>query len=97
MAQIARELSVTRRTLERRFRAVTGGSVLADIAECRMNRARRLLHETDLPIKNVAYLAGFPSDEQMRVTFTQWMGLSPGKYREKARLHKQVRPQRGNR
>ena len=36
---------------------------------CRVSRAKRLLSETDLPIKTVAYLAGFTCQERMRVTF----------------------------
>jgi AraC-like DNA-binding protein len=81
IAQIARELRVTRRTLERRFQRAVGCSLLQDINACRLGRAQRLLAETTLPVKTVAHLAGFPSDEQMRVTFVQLTGRSPGQYR----------------
>ena len=39
VAQIACELGVVRRKLERHFEAAVGTSVLADITECRMSRA----------------------------------------------------------
>ncbi len=83
--QIARELSVTRRMLERRFQAATGESPLHDIVQCRFSRAKRLLLETDLPTKTIAYLAGFASDEQMRVTFNRLAGHSPSTYRQAGR------------
>ncbi len=36
---------------------------------------------TDLPVKNVCWLAGFTNTEQMRVTFLQLVGMTPGQYR----------------
>ncbi len=93
VAQIARELAITRRTLERRFQAATGSSLLTEITACRVSRAKRLLDETDLPAKAVAYLAGFGSEERMRLILTQLTGLTPGKYRDKGRRHKTRRQQ----
>lgn len=55
--------------------------MLAEITTCRLSRAKRLLGETQLPIKSVAYLAGFGSEERMRVAFVQTAKLSPSAYR----------------
>jgi len=81
---IARALAVTRRTLDRRFRRVTGRSVLEEITRCRLSRARRLLTETDLPVKTVAVLAGFPSEERMRLAFLRAEHATPSAYRHAA-------------
>ena len=51
---IARQLPVTRRTLDRRFADAVGHSVLEEINTCRLSRAKRLLKATDLPVKIVA-------------------------------------------
>jgi transcriptional regulator GlxA family with amidase domain len=83
--QIARELPVSRRTLERRFQASTGRTVIEEITRCRLSRAKRLLAETDLPVKNVAHLSGFPSEEQMRIVFRQIEKIAPSEYRHKTR------------
>jgi AraC-like DNA-binding protein len=83
--QIARELPVSRRTLERRFQAATGRTVIEEITRCRLSRAKRLLAETDLPVKNIAHLSGFPSEEQMRIVFRQYEKLTPSVFRSKAR------------
>lgn len=79
---VARQLPVTRRTLDRRFADHLGHSVLEEINACRLTRARRLLAETDLLIKTVSYLAGFPSRERMRLLFLSETGMSPSEYRE---------------
>jgi AraC-like DNA-binding protein len=84
VSDIARQLPVTRRTLDRRFVEATGRSVLEEINACRLSRAKRLLSETDLPVKTVAHLAGFNSTERMRVLFIEREGTSPTAYRKQA-------------
>jgi AraC-like DNA-binding protein len=82
VSDIARLLPVTRRTLDRRFMEATGHSVLEEINACRLSRAKRLLTETELPVKTVAHLAGFNSTERMRVLFVEREGTSPTSYRK---------------
>jgi transcriptional regulator GlxA family with amidase domain len=84
VADIARQLPVTRRTLDRRFAEAIGHSVLEEINTCRLSRAKQLLQATDLPVKNVARLAGFSSTERMRVLFVERVGMSPTEYRRQA-------------
>jgi AraC-like DNA-binding protein len=79
--EIARQLLVTRRTLDRRFAAATGRSVLGEINACRLSRAKRLLTETDLSIKTIANVAGFSSVKRMRITFIAEGNDSPSHYR----------------
>lgn len=86
VSDIARQLPVTRRTLDRRFVEATGHSVLEEINACRLNRAQRLLTETQLPVKTVAHLAGFNSTERMRVLFIERTGISPTAYRKREAL-----------
>lgn len=90
VSDIARQLPVTRRTLDRRFVEATGHSVLEEINSCRLSRAKRLLTETELPVKAVAHLAGFNSTERMRVLFVEREGTSPTTYRKQ-----QAKPRRG--
>jgi AraC-like DNA-binding protein len=83
---IARQLPVTRRTLDRRFADAVGHSVLEEINNCRLSRAKRLLKATDLPVKIVAHLAGFSSAERMRVAFVENENTPPLAYRRKHSL-----------
>jgi len=86
VSQLASHLPVTRRTLERRFALERNHSILDEINLCRAGRARRLLDETDLPIKTVAYLAGFTSQERMRIAFLHHEGCAPAEYRRRIRM-----------
>lgn len=83
--QIAEAVGVTRRTLERRFQQSLGHSIVGEIISCRVNRAKRLLEETELPVKTVSYLAGFPSEQRMRAAFVERERVSPITFRRRAR------------
>ncbi|MFT4177699.1 MAG: AraC family transcriptional regulator [Luteolibacter sp.] len=78
---VARHLGMARRTLDRKFKTVTGKTVLEEIQHCRITRAVRLLRETTIPIKHIVHRAGFRSAEHLRVTFQQTFGKSPEAYR----------------
>jgi AraC-like DNA-binding protein len=75
------QLPTTRRTLERHFSNVIGHSLLDEINLCRLSRAKRMLTRTGLPIKSVAYLAGFGSQERLRRLIIEKEGCSPSEYR----------------
>jgi len=83
--QIAEATGVSQRSLERRFRQSVGHSIVEEIINCRMNRAKRLLEETEMPVKVDAYLSGFPSADRMRVAFVRREQISPARYRRRAR------------
>lgn len=85
VADVAAHVGCNRRTLEIQFRKFAGHTVLAEIQRCRTDRARALLVETDLPIKQVVHLSGFQSREQMRLWFQQWLGMTPGEVRRQNR------------
>ena len=81
IANLAHSLEISRRTLERRFRQATGHSLLEEIRRCRVERARRLLLETDIPIKEIVFRAGFNTREQLRLAFAKVFGQSPDAFR----------------
>ncbi len=85
---VVEALGVERRTLERRFAAKLGHTVLDEIIQCRFRRAERLLSETDLPIKTIVTLAGFGSLENMRQVFMAETGLSATGYRKRQQQHR---------
>lgn len=79
---VAARAGIARRTLDRRFKAATGRSVLDEIQFCRVSRAVRLLQETDMPVKHIVHRAGFRSDEHLRLAFRKAFGKSPLDYRK---------------
>ncbi len=79
---VARKTGIARRTLDRRFKAATGRSVLEEIQYCRISRAAKLLQETAMPVKHIVHRAGFRSDEHLRLAFQKTFGKSPQAYRK---------------
>ena len=82
---VAARVGIARRTLDRRFKAATGRSVLDEIQFCRVSRASRLLTETDMPVKHIVQRAGFRSDEHLRLAFQKAFGKAPQAYRREIR------------
>ena len=86
VADVAREATLSRRQLERRFREALNRSVLDEIVRCRIDRARRLLMETDLTLPQVAFASGFRSASYLNVVFHQRVGVPPARFRRAQRL-----------
>jgi AraC-like DNA-binding protein len=82
---LSRQLPITRRSLERRFRAAVGHGIHDEIVRCRLARAKRLLVGTELSLKEVATAAGFISADNLGRTFRRAEGTTPLKYRQRQR------------
>ncbi len=78
---IAGQLGVSTRTLERSFRKAVGRTVLEELTSCRVARAQLMLRNTRLPIKRIAYAAGFSSPTHLAVVFQRTLGQTPGQIR----------------
>jgi len=81
VSDVGEEVGVSRRTLERRFLRALGRSVYSEITRCRVERAKRLLVETDLPSYRVAGGAGFGSTKTFNRVFRRAGGVSPKEFR----------------
>ena len=55
---------------------------MAFLQGARIDRARHLLETTELPLKTVAFHAGFGSVRHMRFLFSEKLGLNPTQYRQ---------------
>ena len=83
--EVADFVPMSRRSLERRFRAHFGGSPLAQLQRIRLCGVRQLLAMTDLPVSQVALKCGFASPVYMTAVFRQEVGTSPLRYCAKLR------------
>lgn len=83
VSDVAKHVVTTRRTLERRFRAVLDRTVMKEIARCRLERLKRQLSQSDLPIKCLVESSGFESVRMLREAFVREEGMSPSAYRAK--------------
>jgi LacI family transcriptional regulator len=80
---VLRDLALSRRQLERRFRQSLGRSILDEIQRCRVDRARQLLVETELALPHIATASGFASASYFSVVFNKSQGMTPGEYRSR--------------
>jgi len=72
----------TRRTLERRFRESLGRSIASEITRLRIERAKRIMTETDAPMKEVAKDSGFRNSDHFYKVFARVEGTPPTQYRD---------------
>ena len=79
---IADHAAVSVRTLNRQFREHFGTTPLGLLTNIRVDRARRLLETTILPMEQIAEQSGFGSYASLRYHFLRTVGLSPQKYRQ---------------
>jgi LacI family transcriptional regulator len=83
--EIVDALGVSRRTLEIRFRRAIGKSMNEKIQQNHLERAKRLLLETDLPLPKVANAAGYNSASYMAVVFHKAFAMTPARFRNHVR------------
>lgn len=81
---VAEALGISRRTLERRFRAVLGDSVLGEIRRLRIEKAKHLIAETDLKLSVVAQQCGIHGLARLTAVFKQVTGYAPSVFRRLA-------------
>jgi transcriptional regulator GlxA family with amidase domain len=82
---MAGHASVSPRTFARRFREETGTTPLQWLLNQRVQEARRLLEETDLPVDAVAWQAGFGTAASLRDHFRRVTATTPSGYRRSFR------------
>jgi LacI family transcriptional regulator len=79
------ELPLSRSIFERRFARIFGRTPKAEILRTQLERVKRLLAETDLPLKQIASRTGFQHPEYLCAAFKERTGQTPGQYRRSAR------------
>ncbi len=81
LRELAAREAMSTRTFTRRFRDEVGISALQWLTRQRIERARQLLEETDLPVDKVAAEAGFGTSASLRQHLQATLGVSPSAYR----------------
>ncbi len=80
ISEIAARLGMTSRTLQRKLSA-EGASFVGLYNELRIEAAARLLRQSDKPITEVAFLAGFTDGAHLCREFKRARSMSPREYR----------------
>src|SRR5476649_1996485 len=78
---LAERLGVGERQLRRLFRQHLGASPIAVAQTRRVLLAKQLIHETRLPMTEIAFASGFSSVRRFNETFLALFGCAPGELR----------------
>ncbi len=87
VSDVLRQVPLSRRVLENRFRKILGRTPHQEITRLRIDRVKQLLAETDLPLSGIASRTGFQHDEYMTVAFKKQVGIPPSKFRQSVEKH----------
>ena len=88
VSHVLKAVPLSRSSLERRFARVLGRSPKAEILRVQLERAKKLLAETEFPLSLIAEKSGFKHPEYLSVIFKKKAGLTPGRFRAQARAEK---------
>ncbi|WP_187142971.1 AraC family transcriptional regulator [Terriglobus albidus] len=78
---VVNAVAISRSGLETRFASALGYSIHTAIRHTQLERVRRLVSETEMPLKQIASETGFRSVQHMTTLFVAAFGQTPGKYR----------------
>ena len=78
---MAAEVEISPLYLARAFKAAIGQSPHRYVLARRIERAKELLRNTDLPVVDVALSSGFSSQSHLSHWFLRYVGVSPAVYR----------------
>lgn len=81
LRDMAQRAAMSERNFRRVFCKEVGNSPLAFVERARLETARRLLEDGDLPLKSIAGRVGFGSEQPMRKLFLKHLGVAPNEYR----------------
>ena len=81
-SDVYRHLGKSHTLVDTAFRNVLHSSVQKEINRQRLSEAKRLISSTDLPIGQIAKLAGFASPQYFCAAFGKAFGQSPSSMRE---------------
>ena len=79
--QVLSTVSISRRTLERRFAQSIGRTVYDEIRSRRIEHGKNLLSRTDLPVEQIARECGFKHISHFSNVFEKATGVRPRKFR----------------
>lgn len=91
MEEIAAEVGLSQRQLGRMFRQHTGVTAVQYYLASRLDRARALVTQTEMPLLAVATACGFNSQEYFARVYREHFGLQPSKDRREGRIPFQFR------
>lgn len=84
LEQISRTLSMSAYHFAHVFKQTVGRTPHRYVTECRVERAKSLLRETELPVTQIAHQVGYSNQSHFSTVFHRFTGQTPRRYRRDA-------------
>jgi len=81
LRRVAKTVNIHPNYLSEKFKHVTGINFVEYVSRTRFQRAHDLLQNSDLPVTEIAFAAGFQSLSQFNRVFKKLSGKSPTEFR----------------
>ena len=81
--QLAEKAGMSPRTFARIYAAKMGITPARMVEKIRIEAVRRILEETNMPIKRIASTCGFGQEDRLRRAFARQVGTTPAEYRQR--------------
>jgi AraC-like DNA-binding protein len=81
-AHVAEEFDMERANFSRYFKRHTGSTFVEHVSSLRIERARRLLASTDMPLNEIVRRIGYSDPSAFIRKFRKYIGVTPAAYRE---------------
>ena len=83
VTDLCKALKVQRRPMELRFNRILNSSIARELTNARIRRAKELLANPDLSIKEIAYLVGYTEPRRLSIAFRRETGERPIDFRNR--------------
>jgi len=80
---VVREMGLTTRTAENRFRDITGHSIREEIISVRISKAKQFLANPRIAVNSIYAQCGYGNERSLRWVFTKATGMSPAAWRSR--------------
>ena len=80
---LCREMGMSRASLFNKMKSITGSGAKEYITRIRLEKAKKLIEETDMTIAEISDNTGFASQSYFSTAFKNYTGLTPSQYKQK--------------
>ena len=81
--ELSSKIGMSKSQAFRKVKSLTNKSINQLISETRLDKAAKLILESDLHASEVSYKVGFSSPSYFNKCFSKYYGITPGEYKEK--------------
>lgn len=88
LQEIAEQLNRSSYTLSREIKEIFGKNFKEMLLDIRIERAKRLLSETSMPVSDISRAVGYENTSYFHRRFLEQCGMTPGEFRQQKLTHK---------